>query len=155
MKRIKIDEALFQMALVQDTDYMPYRQYSYLDLDTGEIIWVFDNDDEAYMETGMKPSENATIREMITKSPTKYLKIPGQTHGDHHDILNEFLDSNWTDDEGLWEHTLISYTGSIGRWKKAVNNQEIIYAFEEFRWNKIKEIGESFLNENGIIPVWK
>ena len=155
MKRIEIDETLFQMALGQDTDYMPYRQYSYLDLDTGEIIWVFDNDDEAYIDVGIKPSENAVSKEMINKAPTKYLRIPGQNQSKQHEMLKEFLESNWTDDEGLWEHTIISYSGSIGRWIRAVDDQEIINKFKDFRWNKIKETVEEFLNKNGIMPIWQ
>jgi hypothetical protein len=36
----------------------------------------------------------------------KYIDILGRDHGEHHAILRDFLNSNWTDDEELWTQVL-------------------------------------------------
>ena len=62
---------------------------------------VFEDDDDAEMYAGIDPRENAALRSKIDTYPETYLQIPGRDHGEHHDILRDFLNSNWTDDEEL------------------------------------------------------
>ena len=54
------------------------------------------------MYAGIEPNENAALREKIDESHEMYLQIPGRDHCKHHDILQDFLKSKWTDDEELW-----------------------------------------------------
>jgi len=54
------------------------------------------------MYAGIDPEENAALRTQIDKYPDRYLEIPGRDHGEHLDILRDFLNSNWTDDKELW-----------------------------------------------------
>jgi len=83
------------------------------------------------------------------------LEIRGRDHGEHHDILREFLNSNWTDDEVLWAKAHDAYSGSIGGWKEEVDDQGAVNSYYEFRERRIRELAEAFLNEHGIQPVWR
>jgi hypothetical protein len=130
-------------------------QSTYLDLETGEVIWVFEEDDDAEMYAGIEPQENALIREKIDTSPERYLHIPGRDHGEHHDILRDFLNSKWTDDEKLWRRARDAYSGSIGGWKDEVDNQDAVHEYYEFRDRRIKELAEEFFQEHDIQPVWR
>jgi hypothetical protein len=40
----------------------PYSQSAYLDLETGKVIWVFEEDHDAEMYAGIDPEENAALR---------------------------------------------------------------------------------------------
>jgi hypothetical protein len=156
MRKVPVDESMFIHAFERDVDYHDhFPQSTYLDLETGEVIWIYEDDDEAEFEVGIEPEENAALREKIDTSPERYLLIPGRDHGEHHDILREFLNSHWTDDEELRLFALNAYTGSIGRWMEEVNDQEVVHAYFRFREHRIKELAEEFLNESGIQPVWR
>jgi len=156
MKKINVDFEMFKMAFAKDRYFLPYQQETYFDLDTGAIVWVDEKNTFAAECALIILLANAETREEINKAPGKYLRIPGQARGKQNEILKEFLESDWTDDELLWEHALSSYSGSIGKWIRAVkNDQEIINEFIDFRWNKIKETVEEFLNKNGIMPIWQ
>ena len=93
--------------------------------------------------------------EKINASPEKYLEIPDRDHGEHHDILQDFLSSNWADEEELWTRARQAYSGSIDRWKQEVDKQDVVHAYYEFRDRKVKELAEEFLLEHGIRPAWR
>ncbi|MDX1485755.1 MAG: hypothetical protein R3229_14885, partial [Alphaproteobacteria bacterium] len=80
---------------------------------------------------------------------------PGLEHGDHHDILKRFLRSQWTEDEERRLRVEEAYFGSIGGWKKAVDDQDAIDAFYAFQDEAFRELAEEYLMELGIIPIWK
>ena len=81
MPKLSIDEMLFLMALGRDVDYHDaYPQSTYLDRETGEIVWVYDNDDDATTDIGIKPEENHRKRMAIAARPDRHLKIPGRSH---------------------------------------------------------------------------
>jgi hypothetical protein len=107
------------------------------------------------MWAGMKPEENAALREKVEAAPERYLEIRGRDHGEHHDILREFLNSNWTDDKNLRAQTRNAYSGSIGGWKEEVDNENVVNAYYDFRERKIREFAEEFLHENDIQPIWR
>ena len=146
---------MFMDAFERDEDFEQYSQSTHLDLETGKIVWVFDEDDDAEMWAGISSVENAAIREQVEAAPEGYLEIRGRNHGEHHDILREFLTSNWTDDEALRKQAYDAYSGSIGGWKEAVGNQDVVDSYYEFREQKIKELAEAFLNEHDIQPIWR
>ncbi len=146
---------MFMDAFERDEDFEQYSQSIHLDLETGKIVWVFDEDDDAEMWTGIPSAENAEISEQVEAAPERYLEVRGRNHGEHHDILREFLTSNWTDDEALRTQAYDAYSGSIGGWKEAVGNQDAVDSYYEFREQKIKELAEAFLNEHDIQPIWR
>ena len=45
---------------------------------------------------GVDSDDNREIRESIEASPERYVEIPRLTHGQCHEILQEFLESDWT-----------------------------------------------------------
>ena len=156
MQSVEINQIMFIDAFERDVDFhVEYPQSYYLDLQTGEVIWVFEDDEDAEMAAGMEPNENAAVRARIDASPGKYLQIPGLDHGEHHDILREFLNSHWTDDEELKTRAQQAYSGSIGRWKQAIDRRDVEHAYYEFRDRKIMEMAEEFLHEHHIDPLWK
>ena len=156
MRKLSIDETLFLQAFEQDVDfnYIDVYQLTCLDLETGEVISVFEDDAEAEMTAGIEPKDNAALREQIEASPERYVEIPGRDHGEHHDILREFLSSPWTDDQELRKQAQDAYSGSIGGWREAVENLDVVHAYYAFRERKIKALAEEFLLEHGVEPVW-
>ena len=156
-RKLVIDQPLFTLAFGRDVDYQHdiYMQFSYLDTVTGEVIWFYEQDDDAEMEAGIDPEEIRQDRERVAKDPDRYLEIPGLEHGDHHDILKKFLRSQWTEDEERRSNVETAYIGSFGGWKKAVKDQEAIYAFYAFQDDAVRALAEEYLLEIGIIPIWK
>ena len=155
MRKISINEFMFLDAFQRDEDFEHYSQSTYLDIKTGEILWIFGDDHDAEMWGGMKPEENAALREKVEAAPEMYIEIRGRDHGEHHGILREFLYSNWTDDENLRAHARDAYSDSIGGWKEEVNDQNVVNAYYDFRERKIRELAEEFLHANDIQPIWR
>ena len=153
---LAIDQGLFMMAFGRDIDYHDtVAQLIFLDRHTGEILWLYELDDDAYMEAGIPADNNRQERERVAVEPDRYLEIPGLDHGDHHDILKAFLRSDWTDDEEQSRNAEMAYFGSIGAWKKNVNDHDVVHTFYDFRDQRITMLAEEFLQENGIAPIWK
>ena len=154
LRKLPIDRGFFEMAFERDVDYAEYPDHAILDRETGELIWFYEADEAAYSAAGLDPEENRATREQVEAAPARYLEIPGLDHGEHHDILRAFLKSDWTGDEGLWRRTYDLYTGSIGRWKKALRDPRVLDAYDAFRNRRIAERAEDFLREHGIDPEW-
>ena len=155
-RRLAIDRDLFTMAFGRDVDYHDMvPRLTYLDRRTGDVIWVYETDDDAYMEAGLPADENRRERERVAGDRDPYLEIPGLDHGDHHEILKAFLGSDWTDDEERRRRAEIAYFGSIGGWIKRVDDQDVVHTFYDFRDNRVTMLAEEFLQENGIDPIWK
>ncbi len=155
MRKVQVNEMMFIEVFQRDDVFNEtYSQSTYLDLQTGQIIWVFDEDDDAEMYAGIDPEENAALREQIDAFPEKYLAIPGLNHGEHHDILRDFLHSNWTDDKELWKRARDAYSRSIGGWKDEVDNRDVVHAYYELLDQKAKELAEEFFLEHDIQPTW-
>ena len=91
---VTIDKGLLLMAFGRDVDYHDtVPQLIYLDRHTGDIVWLYGSDDDAYMETGLPVEENREGREAVAAEPDRYLEIPGLDHEDHHRMLRLFLRS--------------------------------------------------------------
>ena len=156
LRTVTIDLTLFSLAFDRDVDFHDtYPTFTYLDLKTGDVIWVYEDDEGAYMEAGISTDDNRATRERVESMPERYLEIPGLDHGDHHDILREFLDSDWTADEQQQAKARNAYFGSIGGWKESVDDDSIVHAFHNFRDRKTKKMAEDFLREHGIQPDWR
>ena len=154
-RKLTIDRSMFEMAMDYDDTWAEGPQIPYLDSETGEVLWVFENDEDAESIVDIPAEENRALREAVETAPDRYLEIPGVDHGDHHDILRRFLRSSWTDDDEAWERAYDAYRGSIGRWKDAVNDRDVIHAYYRFQERQVLEMGVEFLRENGIEPEWK
>ena len=155
MQVLAIDEMLFWQAFDRDVVFHDtYPQSAYLDRKSGEILWVYEEDEAAHMDVGIPPEENAAARRLVAAAADRYLEIPGLDHGDHHEILREFLASNWTDDEKLKSRARAAYFGSIGGWKEAVGDERVVHAFYDFRERRTKQMAEDFLRRHGIEPQW-
>ncbi len=155
MRKLKIDEMLFRRAFDRDADFHDaFPRSPYLNMETGEILWAYEDDEDAYMDIGVSPYDNQAIRNLIAASPDRYIEIPRLAHGDHHDILQEFLDSDWTEDEETKNIARNAYFGSIGGWKKSLDDDSIIHAFYDFRDHRTKQMAEEFLRKHGIDPQW-
>ncbi len=155
---MKIDWGPFMMAFGRDVNFHDaYPLSTYLDQCTGDVMWVYDCNDHAYTEDGVPAEDNREKRERVAMEPERYLEIPGCDHGEHHEILQQFLGSNWTDDDALRQRADEAYFRSIGGWKEVVGDEEAVHAFREFREFREAEIArraEKFLRENGIAPEW-
>ncbi len=156
-RKLVIDRSMFEMAMETDRDFPigDAEGIPYLDSETGEIHWVYEDDEDAESIVNIPAEENRMKREAIEAASDRYLKVPGVDHGEHHEILRAFLRSSWTDDDEAWQRVYDAYRGSIGRWKDAVDDRDVIHAYYRFREQKMLEMGVEFLRENGIEPEWK
>ena len=156
LKRLTIERFDFELAFSHPPDPMyASTQFAYLDRHTGEVIWVYEDDEDAELVVGIPAEENRAVRQRIEAAPERYLEIPGLDHGDDHEILKAFLNSDWTDDDEVWRRTKYAYRGSIGRWKRAVNDRDVIHAYHDFSNRRAAEMADEFLREHGIEPDWK
>lgn len=137
---------------VQFHDACPLR--TWLDRTTGNVLRVYENDDDAEGE-GIPAQDNRKERERVATEPDRYLEIPGLDHGEHHEIFKQFLQSDWTDDTILRQRAEDAYFGSIGAWKKHVGDEAIVFAYYDFRRMEIFCRAEVFLQQNGIDPIWE
>jgi len=151
-----IERQIFILAFGRDVDYHePYPFSTYLNLTNGDIKWIWKEDKDAEWEGGITEDENKANRELILSSQEQYLEVPGLKHGDHHKILQEFFNSNWTGDYNKKQEARSAYYGSIGAWLKSIEDEEIKYAYNEFKYNMYIQLGEEFLRKHGIKPVWR
>jgi hypothetical protein len=155
-RQLAIDKALFLMAFGRDADYEAMgSDLSYLDRQTGVVVWIFEIDEDAEMLAGIPADGNRGVREQVEADPDRFLEIPGLDHGDHHDILKAFLRSDWNGDEKRRLNAETAYRGSIGRWKKQVKDRDAINAFHDFRDMLVAKLAEEWLQDNGITPIWR
>lgn len=156
LRKLTIDHVLFSMAFDRDAQFHEaYPQSAFVDRESGEVLWVCEDDEHARMEAGIPAEENRARREGIEAAPDRYLEIPSLDHGDHHEILRAFLKSDWTDDEKTRSLAFNAYSGSIGRWKKSVGDRTIVHAYYDFCERKMKQMADEFLRAHGIEPLWK
>jgi hypothetical protein len=154
MQTLGIDCMGFCRAFGRDADFEDTSpQTTYLDRETGEVLWVFNADDDA-SDVGVTPEENEEIRLRIAAAPGRYLKLPGLGHHEHHGILQEFLDSDWTEDNDAKADALDAYHGSIGGWKAAARDTGAVEAYYDYRDAAVQKMVENFLRRNGIEPQW-
>ena len=152
---VAVDRALFIMAFGRDVDFHDtVPQLIYLDRHTGNVVWLYGSDDDAYLMTGIPADENREERDAIATEPDRYLEIPGLDHHDHHRMLRQFLRSDWTSDKDRRRRAENAYAGSIGKWKRDVGDEDAIRAFYDFRDAQIEAMAEDFLRKNGIDPNW-
>jgi hypothetical protein len=146
---------MFMLAFGRDVDYHDERpQMAFLNRETGEVMFVYEVDEDAEMYGGVDVEENIDKKKEIADSPATYLEIPGRSHAEHHEIFRSFLDSDWTDDHELKSRAQQLYSGSIGRWIRNIDRENAICAYFDYRDSKIEEMAEEYLRENDISAKW-
>lgn len=126
----------------------------YLDLETGEVVWIYE-DDEVARDIINEAEENAKLRDQIYENSERYLRIESLDYNDHRDALTAFLSSDWTADDRKWQFARNAYSGAIGRWKRAVNDRDIVHAYYDYLETWAFERAGEFLAENGVEPEWR
>lgn len=161
-RAITIDWTLFHQAFdVDEQFHNPYFIDRYLDKNSGEILFIYEDDSAAAMDGG-DALENKKMRDLLKENPDDYLEIVGRSHGESHEILQEFLESSWTDNEELRIQVLSHYHKSIGFWMKEVRKDKelgtdpetIIEAYQKYNSDIIEHKKDKFLKENGIKYKW-
>jgi len=156
LRRLSIDRELFTLAFGRDVDFHdPCPTSTYLDLRTGAVYWVYQDDNDAYLDFGIPIEDKRASRERVKATPNLYLEIPGLNHGDHHEILREFLESDGTEDAEERERARNAYSGSVGGWKKSQEDESIAHAFYDYRDQSTTQMAEDFLRKHGIEPDWR
>jgi hypothetical protein len=150
-----INEDQFMMAFGLDADFhKPYEYTSYLDLQTGEIVYVYVDDEDAKID-GMSQDDNKNQRMRVASAPTKFLGIPGLSHGQHHEILKDFIESPWTQDNDARQRARNAYFKSIGGWLKTVGDDRAREAYFAFRDEEARRLGGEFLRKHGVSVTWR
>lgn len=159
---ITIDWAQFNLAFDIDEQYHnPYFIDRYLNKNSGEILFIYEDDSAAAMDGG-DALENKKMRDLLKEDPDDYLEIVGRSHGGSHEILQEFLESPWTDDKKLKLDVISLYHGSIGGWIENVRKdsdlekdpETIIEAYQKYKNDTIEREKDTFLKRNGIKYKW-
>ncbi|MBL1218918.1 MAG: hypothetical protein D8M59_15670 [Planctomycetes bacterium] len=138
-------------------NYMPAelldRQCPYLDLETGNIVWVWESDLD-YAETLNAPADdNAANAALVESNPERFAEVPDLGPADDNAMLKEFLGSDWTPDQSLWQWACDAYRGSVGRWRRAVRGEpDVIKAWHEFEAQATRSRALEFLADNDIEP---
>jgi hypothetical protein len=153
MKQVTINEDVFFTGFGRDMGADAYPRNFYLDLESGNIIIVWDKDDHSSCE-GQPEDANRANRASVAASPKRYVLMPGCTHGQHHKILQAFLDSDWTDDEHRKAAASAMYNNSIGSWVRDVN-EDTLEGFRDFRTQAIGTMATAFFKEHSINFKWE
>jgi hypothetical protein len=150
VKPSRIDRKRFMLAFNRDArfhDRVP--RTVYLDRETGDVLWVYQNGEDAE-EEGMRAGLNDDHRAQVEAEPQRYLEIPGRTHDQHHQILRDFLESDWTGDEHEKELARKAYAESIGGWISTVENEHAVKAYFEYKAATLRAMAQQFLRDNHI-----
>ena len=153
MKKLRIDGSIFDAIFERDLDLQVCPFEAYLHLETGEILLVYESDDDANGWFGIPEEENQKAQQTVEDAPDQYLEIPGFSHGEHHELLRAFFDSDWTKNENEKKKVREAYTGSIGDWKASVPDP-IVWSWHNFMYETMVQKTAEFLHENDIEPEW-
>ena len=154
MKQLAID-SLFIEIFQQDRDY-DYSECSYyFDLERGHIIVIpFEIEEDETVWNGISSISAAVMTQEIESNDDRYIKFHGLSHYEHHDILRNFLQSDWTDDKELLQKAREAYFGSVGGWKEKIGYDDYIlnhwYVFQE---EEILRRALEFLHDHQIEPI--
>lgn len=144
-KRIKLDLFFCATLIAEDAEYTKRTFNNYVDLETGKIDIVYDNDNEAEAIAGVSIAENQEKKLLYSSDHKRFLKLPELTHIEQHQILQDFLYSDWTDNKELRDKALWHYNSSIGGWLKGLSHDiDILDAWYEYKQNYIETYTKLF-----------
>ena len=159
MKKLEIDLTEFMMTFSADADYHAECDVveTHLNKRTGKLMTVPLNNSRAEFLFG--DAAAADFKKNLRKlraAPNNYLAIPSMSHGEHHDLLKEFLDTAWTVDVVAREAARNIYYGrkSIGCWLENVGDNAAIDGYLRYKESAPQRQAEQFLRGNGINFEW-
>jgi hypothetical protein len=142
-------------AFARDVDFHDVHPIStYLDCQTGDVEYVFTRD--GCSEFGVPFEDNKKARQRMANDPDRFLLMPGLSHAEHHQLLQEFLASDWTqdrDEKAIVEDIYARFM-SIGAWKERVE-EGVFELYRDFVAERSKDTLAELLRERGIETVWK
>lgn len=154
MEKLKIDRIAFMMAFSADADFHVHLegQVTFLDKCTGCLEYSVADRGRVAIEMGWDAVEDMSDADFFARRPEQYLEISGMPHGLHHQVLQEFLASDWVSEQKRRDHaTNIYYSRrSIGYWLKSVGDQDAIDAYFLFKEHAYLRLAQEFLSENGV-----
>ena len=160
MTTVCIDRVDFMLKFGADSDYRAdlEDQQAYLDRESGEIVNATTDLWKAEMLYGLSAIEDLAESSALVKAhPDQYLEIESMSHGAHHRIMQNFLESDWTNDKERIERVCNVYypRKSIGYWLKNVEDDKACDAYFAYRDAQITCLAEEFLRDNGVSDfVW-
>lgn len=159
MKKLSIDLALFMMTFAADEDYyVECRAHeTYLNKRTGELMMVsVDNNTVATLYGKVAAADIKKNLRKLRASPNNYLRIPSMSHGEYHDLLQEFLGTSWTSDTVAHNSASTVYyeRRSIGYWLNHVHDDNAISRYREYKDAASQQHAEQFLRNNRIDFEW-
>lgn len=156
MRQLPIDLAELETIMQFGLPDLEGEQQALLDLQTGEIVCIWESDEACAATLNEEPESNAQRREAVEADPERYAPIPEREANDPNDLMREFLDSRWTEDDRLRQEAREAYHGSIGRWKREIDRDPaILHAWHEFEENAARRAARDFLAKHGIEPMEK
>jgi len=154
MRRLPVDLGQLELAMEMRSDFQEGEQYTCLDVQTGELLWVWESDDVFANVMNEDPSVNARCRERVHAEPERFIVVPEYEPADAHDALRSFLASDWTDDDAQHEAARRAYRGSIRRWKDAMGrNSSAVHAWHRYEEQACHQRALAFLASHGIEPI--
>jgi hypothetical protein len=151
MRKVTIDSVHVWLALDRDTSFEAYDQHAYLDIETGDVFWVYENDEQGEFDSGVSAEENSRLRDRVSADPHRHIEFPELDHGNHHELLREFLASEWTDDKQLHADAAGAYRGSIGGWKENLRDQQkTLAAWEAYKDERLTARLREHMQRHGV-----
>lgn len=160
---LRIDEIPLLNQFGRDIHYHDKQEQNvWLDKEDGSILYIYVNDEDS-IPNGVSESENRRSKRSVAQESSRYIRIPGLTHGECHLIHDEFLrwrnDPESIDQEGPirdndeLRRARILQGNSIKRWKSESTDEEF-EAYNDYRDQRVKRLAERYLRERGINPIW-
>ena len=124
MKQVDVDFGLLIDYLVEDSDYQLYPYTVYLNRENGELLSIYEDEQEVEIMFGISREETSHLRREVGEHPEIYLEIPVPDHEQWHAWFREFLERKGRSEE---------YFGSIGGWIKERASEEDYRDWENFQ----------------------
>ena len=115
-------------------------------------LYAYDEDAE---RRGIPAGHNQDACMSVAFSRRRFVNIPGRTYAEELEILEDFLDSEWTIDRRAKEMARRTYRGSITNWLKAFNYQGPAHAYCRFRSEALRQAGDELLRLHRIEAEWR
>jgi hypothetical protein len=151
----------FLQAFGSDSDYHPLAMSTdaYLDRKSGAIRYAVIGEldpsirceyGEDYVDEILEDTHD------VNANPDNFVRLPPMSHGEHHAIMQDFLESNWTvDAEQKTKVQDVYYPRkSIGYWIKNVS-PDIAEKFFRHKEAEIQRRAEQFLRDNDVDFEWQ